>query len=208
MKTSALTRRHLLAAGISAAGLSLGGALWARHRQAAVSPPTEFEFCVLAPLQVHDPASGLGLLQARPIPVDARCPVCGMFPARTPEWAAQVIFDDGATQFFDSPVSMLIYLMDVGRFARGRRGTEVAARLVRDSRGSRAQPGDWIEAMQAVFVMGSNALGPMRTGNLPAFANQASARDFARQRGGQCVEFTQIPPALIRQLDARSHLGH
>jgi len=208
METPVLTRRRLLAAGISAAGLTLGAALWVRHRQAAASPPNEFEFCVLAPLQVNDPASGLGLLQARPIPADARCPVCGMFPARTPEWAAQVIFDDGATQFFDSPVSMLIYLMDVGRFARGRRDTEVAARLVRDSRGSRAQPGDWIDAMRAVFVMGSNALGPMRTGNLPAFANQAAARDFARRRGGQCVEFTQIPPALIRQLDARSHLGH
>lgn len=200
-------RQLLLRLGLLTAGVS-AGLLARREGSEARAQADMSDFCVLAPPQPYDAGSGLGLLQPRPIPADARCPVCGMFPARTPEWAAQVIFDDGATQFFDSPVSMLIYLMDVGRFARGRRDTEVAARLVRDSRGSRAQPGDWIDAMRAVFVMGSNALGPMRTGNLPAFANQAAARDFARRRGGQCVEFTQIPPALIRQLDARSHLGH
>jgi copper chaperone NosL len=209
MKRSPFARRRLLAAGLAASGLLGAGLLWARQRSptAAAALPVD-DFCVLAPPLAYEPSSGLGLLQARPIPADARCPVCGMFPARAPEWAAQLIFSDGAAQFFDSPVSMLIYLQDVGRYARGRSVTEVAARYVRDTGGNRAQPGAWLDAGQAVFVSGSDALGPMRAGNLPAFADRAAALAFAQRRGGQALRLAEVPNALLRRLDPRAHLGH
>ncbi|MDD2881113.1 MAG: hypothetical protein PHQ58_11815 [Rhodoferax sp.] len=31
----------------------------------------------------------------RAVPADVRCPVCGKYPARSPDWAAQVIFTNG-----------------------------------------------------------------------------------------------------------------
>lgn len=209
MKRSPFARRRLLAAGLAASGLLGAGLLWARQRSPATAAALPVDdFCVLAPPLAYEPGSGLGLLQARPIPADARCPVCGMFPARAPEWAAQLIFSDGATQFFDSPVSMLIYLQDVGRYARGRSVTEVAARYVRDAVGNRAQPGAWLDAGQAVFVSGSDALGPMRAGNLPAFADRAAAEAFAQRRGGQALRLAEVPRSLLKQLDPRAHLGH
>jgi len=200
-------RQLLLRLGLLTAGVS-AGLLARREGSEARTQADMSDFCVLAPPQPYDAGSGLGLLQPRPIPADARCPVCGMFPARSPEWAAQLIFSDGATQFFDSPVSLLIYLQDVGRYARGRSAADVAARYVRDAGGKPNQPGAWLDAGQAVFVSGSDALGPMRAGNLPAFADRAAAEAFAQRRGGETLRLAEVPGALLRRLDPRAHLGH
>ena len=43
------------------------------------------------------------------VPAEARCPVCGMYPARYPKWAAQLRYSDGERRYFDSPVEMLQY---------------------------------------------------------------------------------------------------
>jgi hypothetical protein len=44
------------------------------------------------------------------VPAEARCPVCGMYPARFPAWAAQVHLRDGSIRFFDSPVEFFRWL--------------------------------------------------------------------------------------------------
>lgn len=161
------------------------------------------EFCVVAPPTPFDPAWGVGLLDARPVPVDARCPVCGMFPAKAPEWAAQVIFKDGATQFFDSPLSLLIYLQDVSRYTAGRQSSNIAAEFVSDS-----AKGGWIPAQHAFYVSGSNSLGPMRAGNLPAFSSAEAAMQFAAARGGKVLPANQISPPLLDALNGKKRHAH
>lgn len=166
------------------------------------SPPADV--CLVAPPTPFDASSGLGLLAPRAVPADARCPVCGMFPARSRAWAAQVIFkDNGDAQFFDSPLSLFIYLQDVGRYSRGRSASEIGAVYVSD-----AASGVWIRAETALYVQGSDAVGPMRAGNLPAFADDAAALRFARARGGRVLHATDISAELLRKLDSRSHQGH
>jgi hypothetical protein len=44
--------------------------------------PLAEDICIVAPPIPHDPASALPVLAARPVPAHARCPVCGMYPAR------------------------------------------------------------------------------------------------------------------------------
>jgi hypothetical protein len=39
-----------------------------------------------------------------------RCPVCGMYPYRTPQWMAQIVFNDQTASTFDSPVDMFRFL--------------------------------------------------------------------------------------------------
>ncbi len=181
--------------------LALAGSLQLLPGQ-AVPPASEMgaEVCVVAPPTPYDPSSGLALLAPRPVPADARCPVCGMYPARARDWAAQIIFDNGDTQFFDSPLSLFLYLQDVQRYTRGRTAEQIAARYVSDT-----VSGQWLAAETAVYVQGSKALGPMRAGNLPAFADGASAQRFARERGGELLRADQIDPALLRRLDSSSH---
>lgn len=187
------------------AGLALLGGLllapWGYpSRGDAVLVATD-EVCVVAPPVPHDPKSGLGLHAPRAVPADARCPVCGMYPARSLAWAAQVIFDNGDTQFFDSPLSLFTYLQDVGRYTAGRRASDIAASFVTDT-----SNGAWISAPDAVYVSGSNAVGPMRAGNFPAFASVAAAQRFASSRGGVLLSAGQISPKLLQELNgARRH---
>ena len=56
-------------------------------------------------------------------------------------------------------------------------------------------------------------MGPMRAGNLPAFADAGAAQRFAQQRGGRAVLFGAIDAPLLRGLapnlraDHRLHTG-
>lgn len=166
-------------------------------------PVLDPDVCVVAPPTPYDPASGLPLEAARAVPADVRCPVCGMFPARSPDWAAQVIFANGDAQFFDSPLSLFMYLADVPRYSPGRSAREIVARYVTD-----VSSKTWTDASSAFYVHGSTARGPMRAGNLPAFASQAAARQFAAQRGGTVLAFGAIDPALVEQLGGQASHSH
>ena len=112
----------MLVAGTLAFAAAAGGLWGVPSLRSALrpqpAPALEPDVCIVAPPTPYDPASGLPPTAARPIPVDARCPVCGMFPARSPDWAAQVIFRNGDAQFFDSPLSLFMYLQDVARYSR------------------------------------------------------------------------------------------
>lgn len=161
------------------------------------------EVCVVAPPTPYDRALGLGLHAPRPVPADARCPVCGMYPARSPDWAAQVIFGNGDTQFFDSPLSLFTYLQDVGRYTAGRQASDIAASFVTD-----ASSGAWISAPDALYVSGSNAVGPMRAGNFVPFSSRAAAQRFADARGGALLSAGQISPKLLQELNGERRHSH
>lgn len=192
-------QRRLWLMGMAGAGLlSAGGALLLARRSPSASGPSavaEDDICIVAPTFSYDPATGLPPTAARSVPADARCPVCGMFPARYPRWAAQVIFADGDVQFLDSPLSLFHYLQRVERYTTGRRRADVAAVYVADHGG-----GPWLPLEQAVFVHGSSQLGPMRSGNLPAFASAAEAQAFAARHGGQALAAATLQRGLPRDL--------
>jgi nitrous oxide reductase accessory protein NosL len=200
-----LSRRRLLVRILAVAATSvaaLGGAWWLRRAGPSVAFPDDV--CITVSTHAHDPGSGLALLDARPIPDDARCPVCGMFPARSPRWAAQLIFSDGHAHFFDSPVNLHLYLQDIERLSRGRRRPdEVGAAYVRDF-----GQGQWIAAFASYYVHGSSELGPMRAGNLVPFARREDALTFARARGGRVLTAQALDPALLARLDTRSRHVH
>ncbi len=193
--------------------LSLGAAAFAVAVTIALLPPGSRtirkpeppanDFCVVAPATPYDPASGLALVEPRPIPAEARCPVCGMYPARFPRWAAQTLFRDGAAQYFDSPVNLFVFLHRVDRYNRSYTLNDVAASFVTDF-----ESGQWIELQKAFFVRGSAALGPMRGADLPAFASRAAADGFIRSRGGQVLTFTQVTPELIRSMGGSASHRH
>ena len=196
----------LTGAGLLLAALAWGGATTWRSAQVptpALVADMEADFCVVAPPTPYDPALGLALTAARAVPVGARCSVCGMYPARSPDWAAQVIFANGDAQFFDTPVSLLLYLSDVARYSPGRSAGDIVARYVTDvpSRG-------WISAESAFYVHGSSARGPMRAGNLPAFASAAAAQQFADQRGGVVQPWDGIDPAEVQRMGGQAHTDH
>ncbi|MFP5401345.1 MAG: nitrous oxide reductase accessory protein NosL [Gammaproteobacteria bacterium] len=207
--TNPVWRRRLLLAG-AASALAAGSALFLDYGSQpglGFEPPAE-DVCIVAPARVtephaYDPASGLGIHDARPIPADARCPICGMYPARFPRWAAQLIFKDGATHFFDSPVDLFMYLETPERFGSERKPADVATIYVADFRS-----GAWLPARQAVFVRDSRARGPMRGPDLPAFADAAAAQAFIAEQGGRALSFAQIDASVVGGLRDANHAQH
>ena len=188
----------LTGAGLLLAALAWGGATTWRSAQVptpALVADMEADFCVVAPPTPYDPALGLALTAARAVPVGARCPVCGMYPARSPDWAGQIIFSNGDAQFFDSPVSLLLFLNDVPRYSAGRSSDDIVARYVTDVTSK-----EWIDAGAAFYVYGSNAMGPMRAGNLPAFAQRSAAEAFAQRRGGTVHVLGAIDAPMLQTM--------
>ena len=203
---AAMRRRKWLwvcggAAGAAALGAAASHALW--WPGAALADVDQTEVCVMSPPIDYDPASGLPGDVPRPAPADARCPVCGMYPARAPQWACQVLYGDYSAQFFDSPVDLLLFLADVERYGISPAAAEdIRSRWVTDM-----ASGAWVALEQAWFVRGSDALGPMRRGDLPAFGDQAGAAEFARRHGGQALAFSAVTPAIIKSLAATRAQG-
>ena len=207
-------QRKLIAAALICAGVA--AVLFAQYlrRPPPFEPPAE-DVCIVPPSRAShphpfDPASGLARHAARPVPQDARCPVCGMYPARFKQWAAQLIFRDGGAHFFDSPVDLFMFLAEPARFdaryqAGGAAGVlqEVAALHVSDHGGR-----GWIDARAAFYIAGSRVRGPMRGPDLPAFADAAAASAFAIREGGQVLAFGQVDAALLRSLRDANHARH
>lgn len=201
------TRRQALLTGLAGVGALMAAAVWKFSPPGAASgtagQPLPDDVCVVAPPTPFDPASGLPLDAPRAIPPDARCPVCGMYPARSAQWAAQAIFANGDAHFFDSPLSLFQYLANVGQYSPGRTVQDLVARYVTDS-----DTGAWIAADTAMYVDGSSARGPMRAGNLPAFASPEAARRFVGQRGGRAIAFGNVDGAVLERLAPGRNVDH
>lgn len=198
-----MMRRALWLPALGAVALAAGAVaytLYPGKRSDAVLDAISNEVCIVAPATPPDPASGLPLLAPRAVPAEARCPVCGMYPARYPRWAAQVIFQDGATHFFDSPVDLFGFMNGVGRHSSPYTMKEAAAQFVTDF-----DTGDWVAADAAFYVRGSSALGPMRDADLPAFGSRESAEAFARSRGGKVLAHAEVTPEVTRSLSRNLH---
>jgi len=191
-------QRRWLLLGMGASGLMAAGAgLWLTRSQPGGQALPGDDICIVAPTHAYDPSSGVSMTAPREVPAQARCPVCGMYPARHRHWAAQVIFQDGDVQFLDSPLSLFQYLQQVSRYTPGRSASQIAAIYVSDQ-----DSGQWLEADQAVFVHGSTLMGPMRSGNLPAFASEAQAQAFINQRGGSIMSAARLGQRLPDELQA------
>lgn len=117
-----------------------------------------------------------------------RCPVCGMFVEKFPEWWAQAVFTDGGRVTCDGVKDLIRYLGDPGHFTPGRTAAAVAQIWVIDYYSVLPLP-----AESAFFVAGGDVPGPMGREFVP-FRNRAEAEEFLRDhRGTAILRFTELP---------------
>lgn len=125
------------------------------------------------------------------------CPVCGMFVARYPEWITTVLYQDGHADHFDGPKDFFKYLADLAKYAPGRTTAEIAGMGVTEYYGLRL-----IDARAALYVVGSDVLGPMGHELIPLMT-EADAADFVKDHEGKKVlRFAEVTPDLLARLDA------
>jgi copper chaperone NosL len=59
------------------------------------------------------------------------------------------------------------------------------------------EPGTWVEAREAVYVIGSRRRAGMDTDEAVPFGDPAAARQFAAENGGRVVSYLEIPSNYI-----------
>ena len=125
-----------------------------------------------------------------------KCPVCGMFVARYPDFAAQIQFRDGTTHHFDGAKDMFKYYLNLSRHAPGKTQADISAVFVTDYYDL-----SLMEGLTAYYVVGSDVYGPMGRELVP-FTSESKARDFLKDhRGKTVVRFREVTPAVLRPLD-------
>ena len=130
------------------------------------------------------------------VPEKAKCPVCGMFVAKYPKWAASLTRAEGEVFYFDGVKDLMKFVFDPQAYHVAGKVQDSDTILVTDFYNLGA-----IDARQAFYVVGSNIYGPMGNELIP-FATRAQAEVFLKDHSGdQVVTYSEITPELVRQLD-------
>ena len=125
-----------------------------------------------------------------------KCPVCGMFIFKYPDWTSAVIFKDGSRAFFDGPKDMFKYLMDLKRYNPSKKTEDIDAIWVMDYYA--VSP---INARNAWYVLGSDVFGPMGRELIP-LEKESEAKEFMKDhKGKKILKFSEVTAEVIKTLD-------
>jgi copper chaperone NosL len=131
----------------------------------------------------------------KPSPKD-KCPVCGMFVAKYPDWVTAIRFRDGATVFFDGAKDMFKYYLDLKKYASSKNLSDIEKIQVTNYYDLTS-----INGFDAFYVVGSDVYGPMGRELIP-FTKEGDAREFLKDhKGKSLLKFQEVTPALIKTLD-------
>ncbi len=125
-----------------------------------------------------------------------KCPVCGMFVSKYPDFLSSMAFADGSHAFFDGPKDLFKCYLDVQRYLPSKKKADIGAVHVMDYY-NRAV----IDARTAYFVVGSDIRGPMGSELIP-FRQNAEAREFLKDHHGTLVlRFDEVTPAILKEME-------
>jgi len=131
---------------------------------------------------------------------DEKCPVCGMFVAKYPRWAARMNYvDNGKTvsHAFDGVKDMLKFYHNPSKWGNyAKQPDDKVALLVTDYYTQEA-----IDGKAAFYVVGSDMYGPMGREFIP-FKDEASAQSFLKDhKGKRVLRLNEIDEALVYEQD-------
>lgn len=131
----------------------------------------------------------------KPGPKD-KCPVCGMFVAKYPEWVAEIVFRDGSYAVFDGTKDMFKYYFDMGKYNPAKKQSDIDSIYVTDY-----YTLTFIDGHKAYYVIGSDVYGPMGKELIP-FEKEADAKEFMKDhKGKKILLFKNITTEVLKTLD-------
>ena len=117
-----------------------------------------------------------------PVPsIQDKCPVCGMFVSKYPDWLAMIAYKDGQTVYFDGPKDMFRYLTNSKRYAPGKPPTTIVSIQVKDYYSLKL-----IDGRTAFYIVGSDVFGPMGKELVP-FQKLTAAQEFMKDHKGKRI---------------------
>ena len=131
----------------------------------------------------------------KPSPKD-KCPVCGMFVAKYPDFLAEIIFKDGSALFFDGTKDMFKCYLDLKKYHPSKKQSDIDSLYVNDYYGLIP-----VDGAKAFYVVGSDILGPMGRELIP-FEKEADAKEFMKDHRGQSIlKFGDVTVNILKGLD-------
>jgi copper chaperone NosL len=125
-----------------------------------------------------------------------KCPVCGMFVAKYPDFLAEIIFKDGTYAVFDGAKDMFKYYFNLAKYNPAQKLANIDSIYVMDYYHL-----TWIDGYQATYVIGSDVYGPMGRELIP-LAKEADAQEFMTDhKGKSMLRFREIKTDTIKNLD-------
>ena len=135
-------------------------------------------------------------LQPIKIEPHKECPLCGMYPARYPQFNCQIVFKDGSYEAFDSAIGLLVYLLFPDN-------TEIKLQSIANIYFKDYLKESWLEAGKTFFVTGSEIMGPMGVEFLPVDSEQAAKELKEQEQGKDIIHFNKISrPYMIKAAKA------
>ena len=125
-----------------------------------------------------------------------KCPVCGMFVAKYPDFVAEILFKDGSYAVFDGMKDMMKYYLDMKKYEKSRSSSDIRTIYV-----TSYYELNFIDGQAAFCVHGSDIYGPMGKEFIP-FEKEAEARQFMNDHQGKAIlKFSEITREMIEKMD-------
>ena len=96
---------------------------------------------------------GVEKVPAKPTTRD-KCPVCGMFVYKYPDYLTQIFFKDGSTAFFDGSKDMYKYYFNLSKYNPAKKTSDIDFIFVTDYYSLTP-----IDGMKAFYVLGATPMG-------------------------------------------------
>lgn len=125
-----------------------------------------------------------------------KCPVCGMFVTKYPDWVAEIIFRDGSYAFFDGAKDMFRYYFNMAKYNPSKKQSDIDSIYVTDYYNL-----TYIDGYKAYYVIGSDVYGPMGKELVP-FEKEEDAKGFMKDhKGGKVLGFKDITLKVLHMLE-------
>jgi nitrous oxide reductase accessory protein NosL len=125
-----------------------------------------------------------------------KCPVCGMFVAKYPDFLAEILFKDGSYSVFDGAKDMFKYYFNLKKYNPAKKLSDIDSIYVTDYYSL-----NFVDGFKAIYVTGSNVYGPMGKELIP-FEKEADAKEFMSDHAGKfLLKFKGVTADLTKELD-------
>jgi nitrous oxide reductase accessory protein NosL len=125
-----------------------------------------------------------------------KCPVCGMFVYKYPDWVAEITFKDGSYVVFDGAKDMFKYYLDMQKYGASKKHHDIDSIFVTDYYSL-----TFIDGHKAHYVIGSDVYGPMGRELVP-FEKESDAKGFMKDhKGKRIIMLKDITAEILKPLD-------
>jgi len=119
---------------------------------------------------------------------EQKCPVCGMFLYKYPNWVSEIVYADGKKLYFDGMKDLMKYYF--------KHPKNIKLILTQEYYKQKT-----INAKNAYFVLGSDVYGPMGNELIPLKDKKSAENFLLDHRGKKNVKFDEVTEDMVYKLD-------